>query len=69
MSNYWSITVVSERLVELIPVIALVGSDCLGLSEVSGEDLPANLGVVGLFHRIMNVDEDTDCTIDEGGWF
>lgn len=42
---------------EGVPVVALVGDDGLQLAEIPSQHLPANLSVVRLLHREVNVEE------------
>ena len=63
--DYWTHASLPEFVAESVPVIAFVRDNCLESLQISGENLPADLGVVRLFHRAINVENRGRITIDE----
>jgi hypothetical protein len=63
--NHWPDALRPELMPDIAPVEALVGGNCIQLIEISPQHLPADLGIVWIVHRAVNVEDSTAVTVHE----
>ena len=69
MLDHRSDVVLPEFVPEIVPVVTFVGGDRIQILEISRQYLPANLGIVRLLHRAIDIDDGGRLTVHEGGGF
>ena len=55
----------TESLPKQPPVVAFVGGENVQFVEIAFDQLPADLGIVRLFHRAMYVENHTSLAVDQ----